>query len=284
MGIDLHALNFLRYAMGKQDLGSVLTLGRQRIYVEDRLLSGRFEGGGYRKGEFTEQLLMERYSAGSVESIDYSDYEGCTHTHDMNRQVPDSYHGRYDTIFDGGTLEHIFNAPQALKNISQMCRTGGQIIHILPANNFCGHGFWQISPELFLSLYSSANGYAETEVFLGYVNDPSRWFRVKGPSAGRRVNVKSNKEVYVLVRTVLQRRDFSHDQVQQSDYVYHWDKNPSKAGSKTGQGHNPLKRLLKRHEGLYKSLYALSRIPKRALRKPADRLDVHNPFLELVEV
>ena len=44
--------------------------------------------------------------------------------------------------------------PGAIK----LTKIGGMIIHALPANNFCGHGFWQFSPELFYELYSPENG------------------------------------------------------------------------------------------------------------------------------
>lgn len=41
--------------------------------------------------------------------MDYSDRENPTHVHDLNLPVPDVFHEEYDAIFDGGTLEHIFN-------------------------------------------------------------------------------------------------------------------------------------------------------------------------------
>src|SRR5258708_37485432 len=85
----------------------------------------------------------------------------------------------YETIIDCGTAEHIFEVSQVLRNLSGLCASGGQIVHVLPANNFCGHGFWQFSPELFFSLYSAASGYGETEVFLADLRDPGEWFEVK---------------------------------------------------------------------------------------------------------
>jgi hypothetical protein len=36
----------------------------------------------------------------------------------------------------------------ALENV-QAISGGGEIIHVLPANNLCCHGFWQFWPELF---------------------------------------------------------------------------------------------------------------------------------------
>ena len=47
---------------------------------------------------------------------------------------------------------------------SDLCKNGGTIIHSLPSNNNCGHGFWQFSPELFFSLYNEKNGFKNNEM------------------------------------------------------------------------------------------------------------------------
>ena len=128
----------------------------------------------------------------------------------------------YDTIIDGGSLEHIYNVPQALKNISELCSDGGQILHMLPANNECGHGFYQFSPGL-PSLYSEENGYAETKVFIAPMDDEMHWYEVIKPGNGERAMIKSCKStnaLYLLCRTK-KISNFSHTHVQQSDYV-HW--------------------------------------------------------------
>jgi hypothetical protein len=221
MGIDVHALNFLRFAKAKQIFGSVATIGRQALHVpKDRLAElikpeQELDYGGY-----CEKLLTAHFAATLVESFDNSTYEGATYIADMNK--PLAIQKRYDTVIDGGCLEHIYNAPQALDNVSQMCSAGGQILHILPANNFCGHGFWQFSPELFFSLYSEANGYKNTQVFLADLWDERFWFEVKKPRVGSRVSVISKVPVYALVRTN-RTAVFSHQNVQQSDYVYEWN-------------------------------------------------------------
>jgi hypothetical protein len=105
--------------------------------------------------------------------------------------------------------------------LSILCRAEGQILHIVPANNFCGHGFWQFSPELFFSLYSEPNGYRDTTVFFANLEDTRHWYEVSKPSNGHRAAIKSPGRVYLLVRT----RKVSHvsrDSIQQSDYVHAW--------------------------------------------------------------
>jgi SAM-dependent methyltransferase len=224
MGIDVHGLNFLRHAKKKKLLGETITIGRQGLHVIEPLVK-KLVGtkSSYKNQPYCEELLINYFGAMVVNSIDNSAYEKATHIHDMNEPLPKSLHEKYDTVIDSGCLEHIYNAPQALRNCSQFCKPGGQILHMLPANNFCGHGFWQFSPELFFSLYSKKNGYDETEIFIADLSDTKKWYQVKEPENGKRVNVSSSTELYVLVRTVLRNADFSHTEVQQSDYIYQWD-------------------------------------------------------------
>jgi hypothetical protein len=220
MGIDVHALNFIRYAEKRQPLGSVATIGRQGLHIGSAKLRHIFPSAR-NYGPYCEQFLIDLLGATKVESFDNSDYEQATHIADMN--VPIECAVTYDTVLDAGTLEHIYNAPQALRNISTMCAEGGQILHILPANNQCGHGFWQFTPELFYSLYSQANGYSETTLFLASLDNEAHWYEVEAPSNGQRIIIQSVGPLYVLCRTKRGSR-VSHDCVQQSDYVYAWDR------------------------------------------------------------
>jgi hypothetical protein len=177
-------------------------------------------------GAYCEDFLKAEFGAVVVESFDKSDYEGATHIVDMNR--PLQVDSAFDTILDGGCLEHIYNVPQALINISQLCAEGGQILHVLPANNLCGHGFWQFSPELFFSLYSAQNGYRDTQVFLAEVANEDEWYEVSKPQNGMRVEIVSSSSVFVMVRTVRTGK-FSHEDVEQSDYLHVW------SGKKSGE-------------------------------------------------
>jgi hypothetical protein len=72
----------------------------------------------------------------------------------------------FSVVYDGGTIEHVFNAVQAFKNGMEMVRVGGHFIQVNPANNFMGHGFWQFSPELIYRVFSAENGFNIRGVFL----------------------------------------------------------------------------------------------------------------------
>jgi hypothetical protein len=229
MGIDVHALNFLRYISRKEPLGRVATIGRQLLMIGPARVAELMGLPVVTEfGMYSEELLKRHFGANIVDSYDYSDYEGATFTADMNEPLLPTR--AYDTVIDCGSLEHIYNVPQAIINISTLCSKAGRIVHISPGNNFCGHGFWQFSPELFFSLYSESNGYAETQVFLADLTSPRHWFEVEQPTNGKRTEVVSKTPLYVMCKT-RKIADFCRIQAQQSDYVHQWQLKQSNKSS-----------------------------------------------------
>ena len=237
MGIDHHSLQFLRYAAKRRQLGLTCTIGRQGLHIREQQLRNMLGlPREYEHEQYCDNLLLKYFNATHVESFDNSDYEGATHIVDMNKPLGSDYPS-YDTIIDFGCLEHVYNVSQALTNLSQLCGEGGQILHVLPANNYCGHGFWQFSPELMFSLYSKENGYTDTQVFIADISQETVWYEVIRPKNGERAEVTSPTPLYLLCRTV-KGAAFSHDNVQQSDYVHVWDQHGN------GDGESGAKRTL----------------------------------------
>jgi hypothetical protein len=234
MGIDYHGFQFLRFAARRCPLGDVVTIGRQGIYVPEFVVREHFDlPADYRHGTYCERLVQACFGARRVDSIDRSDYEGATCILDMNQPLP-AVGLRYDTVIDFGTLEHVYNIAQAFENVAELTKVGGQILHVLPANNFCGHGFWQMSPELFFTLYSEENGYAETRVFLADITRFDCWFEVIRPEHGRRALVETSSPVHVMCRA-LKVGGASRATVQQSDYVYQWERWAAARASTRGE-------------------------------------------------
>jgi len=256
MGINIHALNFLMYASKKKKFGSTATIGRQTItYLKAKEIKNILHlPKEVDYGTWCEKLLIDNFHASKVDSFDYSDYEGCTFTHDMNNPLPPAMttpNNKYDTIIDIGSFEHIYNLPQAFKNISTMCKDGGIIIHILPANNMNGHGFWQFSPELFYSLYSESNGYTETEVFFADHGDTKYWYNVKKPENGNRCYVSDKKKIFVMIRTK-KIKEFTHENVQESHFIQAWNQKNSNVGNGLIK---KLEGFAKRHESFFPFMY-----------------------------
>lgn len=61
-------------------------------------------------------------------------------------------HDPFDVVLDPGTLEHCFNIGQAFKNVRNLCRPGGHILHVNPLSMF-NHGHWNINPCAYEEFY-----------------------------------------------------------------------------------------------------------------------------------
>lgn len=127
MGIGYNELQFLRFAAKHAQFGRVATIGRQGLSLAKKeVCSLMGVGGKYKHEKYCDSLLLRHFGATCVDSWDYSDYEGASHIADMNKPLNERL-STYDTVIDAGTLEHIYNAPQALVNVAKMCCDGGQI-------------------------------------------------------------------------------------------------------------------------------------------------------------
>ncbi|MDD2857605.1 MAG: hypothetical protein PHU75_02925 [Candidatus Nanopelagicales bacterium] len=169
-----------------------------------------------------ESLLTSEFGASECHSVDASGYEGATFIRDLNSPFPDDSVNGYDVVLDFGTLEHVFDVRTAFDNVASAARLGGTIAHVLPANQQCGHGFYQFSPEFFFTLYADDRGFNKTEVYIVRQAAPTTWYRVPRPAAGERVLVESSDSLYVVSIAVKGLVSQPAD-VQQSDYRWLWD-------------------------------------------------------------
>jgi hypothetical protein len=229
MGLDCQIVKYLLMRRPKIDFQKTATLGRQQMYVDradQQELRERFHLP-FSESDLSQIFAWEGFSepffrflgAEEIISIDASDYEGATLIHDLNRPVPQSVCDRFTTVIDSGTLEHIFNFPQAIQNCMKMVKVGGQFISITVANNFLGHGFYQFSPELFYRVFCRAHGFNSEESILCEARK-GWWYRVTDPAAiKRRVEFTNLRPMYLIhrARRVGMRTDFS-TWPQQSDY------------------------------------------------------------------
>jgi SAM-dependent methyltransferase len=74
---------------------------------------------------------------------------------DLNQPAPADMAGRYDIVYDGGTMEHCFNVAQVMLNILDFARVGGFIVHVNPINYY-NHGFFNINPTFYHDWYAQA--------------------------------------------------------------------------------------------------------------------------------
>ncbi len=207
-------------------LGHILTLGHQHLHLEPamyrRVLARLAQPLADEVPVYADSLLKALGATG-VEALDASTYEGATRVHDLNQPVPVAWHEQFDLVFDGGTLEHVFNFSTALASCMQMLKLHGRFVSVTMPNNWCGHGFYQFSPELFFRALSPDNGFSVVELYFADV-EGRHFYRIADPALVReRVQLWTSDPVFLLVHA---RRDAVREVFatvpQQSDYVSDW--------------------------------------------------------------
>jgi hypothetical protein len=146
--------------------GAMVELGRQSVTFprsQWRKLVPTVPSGteGMYSDEFYKSLGF-----GTVDTIDISDFEGANIIQDMNLPIERAdVLGKYELVFDCGTMEHVFHVPNFLDNLRRLCRVGGRVVHAVPCSNWIDHGFYMFSPTLFFDFYT-ANGFAMKRVLV----------------------------------------------------------------------------------------------------------------------
>lgn len=151
----------------------VLMLGRQIIFMSpyNFIVATREYGieplfcGGVKTRRFGDVETIDAVDMfrmlgyGEVLSLDISDYEDADIIFDLTCPLlPEELENSFDYIIDGGTLEHTYNVPNVLANITKLLRLNGKVMHIVPANNSMTHGLYTFSPNLLTSFYEK-NGF-----------------------------------------------------------------------------------------------------------------------------
>ena len=192
MGLELHALNLIKFVGRHRALGAVATIGRQTLALAPAVRATEQIAADEQYCE----LMLLRMGASEVDSYDVSDYEQATHVADFNR--PLAPEKKYDTVFDFGSLEHIFDQKQAFENVRALAAEDAIVCHVLPVNNLAGHGLWQFCSDLLHEVYSAANGFADTKVFYASAMQFDYWYEAPSPQAGLRTQIASLEPVILL--------------------------------------------------------------------------------------
>ena len=249
MALDLNAVKMLLWA---KNLGvsfeKVATLGRLGLVCSHHQLQRAVRDFGFPcsheeidrclhrppMGTLFAEEFLRFLGAKEVISIDYSDFEGATMLHDFNKPFPRSQQGRFTLVLDGGTLEHVFDYPAALRNCLELVCNGGHFITQPPANNHMGHGFYQLSPELFFRVFSAENGFALRKMVLHEsAKTDAPFYQVNDPAyTGYRTELVSNKpmSLIALAQRTANVPMFAKPPLQ-SDYVAIWEQQRENSNS-----------------------------------------------------
>lgn len=227
MGIDITSLEAIILSLKNNNLGgNALTLARQGIHINRNVFNQIFSlhnislsGDAY--SSYCETMFKE-LGFDNVASIDCSPYENATIIHDMNKPILKIME-KYDYIYDGGTIEHIFNTAQVCENIINLLKVGGIFCSVTCNNNFSGHGIYQFSPEFFMSAFSEEYGMEILSLHLAQVDTLyHEWIDVKSYGNGRNETKFNNTNpVYIITiaRKISEgRKSLIHDSPQQYSY------------------------------------------------------------------
>ena len=154
--------------------GEVLSLGRMNVYLRyDELLTWAERHGVElatsveptlshhpelaEQGCLSDRSFFSLLGFDAFTASDVTRWEGADIVWDLNQPAPDELHGRFDVVFEGGTIQHVFDQAQVFRNIRTLLKPGGRAIHgMSPSNNHVDHGFYMFSPTLFDDAYRAA--------------------------------------------------------------------------------------------------------------------------------
>ena len=121
----------------------------------------------------------------------------------------------------------------------KMVKVGGHLFLYSPANNLCGHGFYQFSPELYYRILSPENGFEVKRMVMfadgEFISSifgikypfpiTSPWYSVRDPAVIRkRVPLLNHKATLLCVMAKrIAREPIFKTTPQQSDYVPQWE-------------------------------------------------------------
>jgi hypothetical protein len=178
MGITLALMKQLkdRGVLSRSGL-RVLDIGSSNLYqadapgIIDYVSAFKDSEGGAKLGAFAERLakgsaydpvkggLNEAFAGELIErcgmnylSLDIAKgYK--TEILDLNREdLPVRHQQAFDVVLNIGTTEHVFNQYNSFKVVHEATRTGGFMVHQLPASGYTDHGYYVYTGRMFFDL------------------------------------------------------------------------------------------------------------------------------------
>ena len=104
-------------------------------------------------------------------SITAIDFDGTATARKLDLNQPIDLGQRFDIVHNAGTLEHVFDIAQAFRNMHNLTKPGGVMIHHAPFVGWVDHGFYAMQPTLFWDL-AEANGYHVAAMIYAEVDPP----------------------------------------------------------------------------------------------------------------
>ena len=160
MGIDFSFLDFFDLCHRRNALcDPVIALGSLAINEPEAVIREFADKNPYwnsTEGPSVRSLFRDRYRVTHYRDCDLNDEADLKL--DMNKPLNAEWVGSAMTVLNGGTMEHVFDVAQVIRNVHDMARPGGTIIHLSPISWY-EHGYYNFNPRLFTAV-GRANHYS----------------------------------------------------------------------------------------------------------------------------
>jgi hypothetical protein len=120
---------------------------------------------------------------GQITFLDINKVRGTEIVQDLNNPLQEGLAGRFDIVYDGGTMEHCFNVGQVMQNFLALAKVGGFIYHSNPLN-VGNHGFFNFNPTFYYDFYKD-NGHQIVTDIMAYTGSPFNYSLSKLPETTR---------------------------------------------------------------------------------------------------
>ena len=129
---------------------TVCELGNQRL-KNNKSRSKIFNARGITQHANTTKEYFQALGFGKYLAIDVNTEKDAV-AMDLNLDCKQAYNftEQFDLVTNNGTGEHVFNQYTVFKNMHDMTKVGGYMIHVLPFYRWVDHGFYSFHPNLFL--------------------------------------------------------------------------------------------------------------------------------------
>lgn len=142
---------------------SVIELGSQDIHSDLQQAASFIEGlTGFKFSEDVAVSPETFYKSMGFETYKCIDADGRNNSlvFDLNKDISKTYgfFEKFDLVTNHGTTEHCFDQLSNFRNIHNLCKAQGIMLHGLPFQGYINHGFYNYHPYFFKNL-ADANNY-----------------------------------------------------------------------------------------------------------------------------
>lgn len=98
------------------------------------------------------------YDFGDLKDYKTLDPDGGSLAWDLNVPIPPEWIELWETVYNLGTIEHVWNVHQAFTNAALMVKKGGHYLHHSPCAGYEGHGIHITDPDSIIKFFKR-NGF-----------------------------------------------------------------------------------------------------------------------------